>query len=466
MSFDLRPLGPVAHAYFSDNSRVACIEGPVGSAKSTASCLRLARHALEQHAGPDGIARSRFAIVRNTKRQLEDTTIKTWLQLFPENIYGEFVKQGGGMHTWQVKAESGQRIHAEFMFRALDDEKDVANLLSLEVTGFYFNEVREISESIITHAGRRSGRFPAQAAGGTRWQGWIADTNPWDTEHYLQDRFIDNPRPGWAHFLQPGGMDPDAENIENLPGGRQYYIDALADYSPEDADVYVHAKRGRTRAGKPIYSDYSDRIHCQKFELNPQLPLEIGLDFGRTPAATIGQRNPTGGTAIRRELVATNMGLVKFAEQLKRFLGENFPQFRIGRVTGDPSGVAEDAHDETAFQIFQAAGIHAQPAFTNELSTRIETVNKGFRTLDEGRPSLIIHPDCKVLRRACIDGYMYKKLAVAGNRYADKPDKNAWSHVAEALQYELLGNGAASSVIRGESSRRTIRVIQPTSDFG
>lgn len=127
MALDLKPLGPVAYAYYTDDARVSCIVGPVGSAKSTASCLRLARHALQQAPGPDGIARTRWAIVRNTKRQLWDTTLKTWLGIFDEATYGDF-KRTDGSHLWRVKREDGVPVEAEFMFRALDDEADVANL--------------------------------------------------------------------------------------------------------------------------------------------------------------------------------------------------------------------------------------------------------------------------------------------------------------------------------------------------
>src|SRR5690606_41775113 len=137
---DVGPLGPVAGAYFLDNSRVAVIEGPVGSGKTTASCLRLQRHAYQQIPGSDGIGRTRFAIVRNTKPQLRDTTIKTWLEVFPESIYGRFYT-GDTLHqVWEFRPKGhAWPIRAEFIFRALDDAADVANLLSLEVTGFYFN---------------------------------------------------------------------------------------------------------------------------------------------------------------------------------------------------------------------------------------------------------------------------------------------------------------------------------------
>ena len=144
------PLGPIAGAYYLDNSRVAIIEGPVGSGKSVASCLRLQRHAYEQAPSPDGIAYTRWIIVRNTKPQLKDTTIKTWLEVFPEAMYGQFLRGDNLAHYWRFRPRGYPNpIDAEFLFRALDDAADVANLLSLEATGFWFNECREIAEEIL-----------------------------------------------------------------------------------------------------------------------------------------------------------------------------------------------------------------------------------------------------------------------------------------------------------------------------
>lgn len=468
---NVAPLGPVAGAYYLDNSRVAVIEGPVGSGKSTASCLRLQRHAYEQVIGSDGFARTRWAIVRNTKKQLLDTTLKTWLQVFPEAMYGVFEKSAM-THHWRFRPQGfAHAIDAEFIFRALDDEADVADLLSLEVTGFWFNELREIIEEILTHAGRRCRYLNGDRP--STWSGWIGDTNSWDTQHFLQDRLVRNPRPGWKHFLQPGGMESSAENLENLEQseetlklpfddprrrerGRIYYVNALQDYSEEDARVYVHAQRGRTRSGKPIYTDYRDTVHCRPFELVKGIPLSIGLDFGRTPAAAIGQHMPTGQWRWRYELCAFDMGLKQFGEELKRFLAEKCFDFEVGNVTGDPAGNARDARDETAFDLLKAAGIIARPATTNEFSIRVEAVQGAFRRMADGQPGAIIHPDCKMLRDACIDRYHFRKLNVTGNRYAEEPDKNDWSHIAEAIQYGMLGGGEARVVMN-----RTGKIQRP-----
>lgn len=480
---NVAPLGPVAGAYYLDNSEVAVIEGAVGSGKTTASCLRLCRHAYEQIPSPDGIGRTRFAIVRNTKPQLLDTTMVTWKHVFPENVYGPIEKMS---QLWRFRPKgSPWPIEAEFIFRALDDPDDVANLLSLEVTGFYLNEVREADETIIGHLRARC-RYRNEERAPT-WRGWIGDTNSWDIDHWLEDRLVTNPREGWKHFRQPGGMEPNAENLENLEQteetlklpftdprrreqGRSYYRKLLVDYTKEEADIYVHALRAPTRTGKPIYTEFNERQHCRTFELSESLPLRIGMDFGRTPAAVVAQRDALGRWRVRYELCAFDMGLEKFAPELKRFLHDKFPRgFEIEQFTGDPSGDSEDAHDETAFTILKAAGFTmATPAETNEPSLRVGAVQDMLRRSSAGEPCLLIHPECKILRRACIDGYHYRKLKVAGDRYADKPDKNRYSHAAEALQYLLLGGGEGKALVRRTDRRggQRPRVITEYSELG
>ena len=459
------PLGPVAGKFFACNGELDVIVGPVGSGKSTASCLRTGRHAYGQKpfnygagAASRYIAKTRFAIVRNTKPQLRDTTMKTWFQVFPEALYGER-QVTDYQHRWRFRPQGFQHeIEAEFLFRGLDTEADVAELLSLEVTGFYFNEIRQAVQQVVAHARKRAGRFPPAEEGGCTWKGIFADSNAWHDQHWLHELFVNEPtRDKTANlFRQPSGLSPDAENLENLnqtpetaalpyddprrrEQGRLYYTQHS--YSPEDARVYIENEWGSTREGKPIYTEYRDLQHCQRFELDPRIPLDIGIDFGRTPAAAIGQCTPGGAWRIRWELCTEDTGIRKFGEMLARFLARVAPDFKIGRVTGDPSGIAKDGSEHTAFQLLAASGIICKPARTNDPSIRVEAVQGALRRTTEGVPALLIHPDCAILRTAMIDGYHYRRLTKTGNYYAEEPEKNDYSHVAEGLQYLLLGGG-------------------------
>jgi len=46
-------------------------------------------------------------------------------------------------------------------------------------------------------------------------------------------------------------------------------------------------------------------------------------------------------------------------------------------------------------------------------------------------------------------GYKYRRIQVGGDeRFKDAPDKNMYSHVAEALQYLMIGAGEARTLIK------------------
>ena len=479
----LAPLGPIAGAFCLDNSEVAAIMGPVGSAKTTSAILRIGRHAFEQQPY-EGIARTRFAVVRNTGPQLVDTTMKSWFKLFPSD--GKFRKYTSTTktQTWRFIPKGHKHIvHTEVIFRALDDEDDVANLLSLEVTGFLFNELREINTEILAHAGRRAGRYPGADLGGCTWRGWIGDTNPWAATSDLHEMFVADPRPGYKFFKQPGGMEPDAENLENLEQtretlllpwndprrreqGRTYYINALRDYKKSDADMFVHCKYGASRSGKPVYEAYDDNAHCKPFELlkgkdaaGVYVPIKIGYDnTGRTPAAIIAQRTDAGQWRLKYEFIGEGMGLQVHVKTLHRFLEEKIPGYRIERITCDPAGAAKDSGELDMRMIIQREfpGVMVVNARTNDIDTRIAAVDGPLRRLVNGEPAVLIDPACKILRTACLSKYQYRRLKIAGEeRYTEEPDKSAkpYADIADAVQYLMLGGGEGRVTSDGTNSK-------------
>ena len=93
-SLTYKPDGDVIKQFMKDTSFFRGLRGPVGSGKSVSCCVEILRRALEQKPSEDGIKRSRWAVIRNTNPQLKTTTIKTWLDWFPEQTWGKF--------TWSV----------------------------------------------------------------------------------------------------------------------------------------------------------------------------------------------------------------------------------------------------------------------------------------------------------------------------------------------------------------------------
>jgi hypothetical protein len=88
-------------------------------------------------------------------------------------------------------------------------------------------------------------------------------------------------------------------------------------------------------------------------------------------------------------------------------------------------------------------GVPVLNARTNDPATRIEAVDGAFRRMINGEPAVLIHPDCKILRTACLTKYQYRKLKIAGEeRYTEQPEKvTPWADIADAAQYLHLGGG-------------------------
>lgn len=477
LDWDYYPPGPRAAAFLKSNAFVRGIMGPYGSGKSVACCMEILRRAHEQKPNAAGVRRSRWAVIRNTYPELKTTTIKTWHEWVPKTV-GRWVDQGPPTHFIRT-----DEIDLEVMFIALDSPADVKKLLSLELTGAWMNEAREIPKAVLDGLTGRVGRFPSARDGGPSWSGIIMDTNPPDTDHWwyiiaerdtstergrqmveslakteemlVAEGLLEEGRALFEFFRQPGGLDPNAENKKNLPPG--YYHRQMAGKTEDWIKVYIDAEYGFVQDGKPIYPEFRDSIHVRDdLKATPGLALHIGIDFGLTPAAVIGQRTPMGAWNWIDELVTEDMGAKRFGELLASKLrgeyGVGQGGFTVASITGDPAGdIRAQTDEETPFRILAAAGIVAQPARTNDFLLRREAVANSLTRLIDGRPGLLISSQCRILRKGMAGAYRYRRLRVGNDdRFADKPDKNAYSHVCEAGQYMLVGGGEAQSIVRRE----------------
>lgn len=475
-SLNYKPDGVTLKAFMKSDAYVRGLRGPVGSGKSVCSCIEIMRRSLAQEPGPDGIRKTRWAVIRNTNPQLKTTTIKTWLDWFPEDVWGKF--------NWSPPFTHHIRrghLDMEVIFLALDRPEDVKKLLSLELTGAFINEAREVPKSIVDATTMRVGRFPSMKDGGPTWYGVIMDTNAPDDDHWWPIMAGEAPIPdhlsreeammlvkpdGWEFFNQPGGMiekkdkdgevigykmNPKAENRSNLTP--DYYSKTITGKTKTWIRVYVLNQLGNLSDGKAVYPDFDENVHIAKDGLVPAefIPITVGLDFGLTPSAIFGQ-NVRGRWLILRELVATDMGTVKFADVLRKFIAQEFPGHDKFIVWGDPAGDYRAQTDETTpFQLLRTAGIKARSAPTNDPSVRIGAVESVLTRMVDGQPAFLLDPSCVMLRRGFLGGYQYRRLQVSGERYESTPDKNKYSHPHDALQYLLCGGGESRKLLIGDN---------------
>lgn len=437
--------------FHRSDSFVRALMGPIGSGKSVACVIEMMRLSMLQLPNSEGIRKTRWVVVRNTYRELVDTTIQTFFDWFPEKL-GIYLKKDMKFTINQLLAD-GTTLHVEWLFRALDKPQDIKKLLSLEVTGGWLNEVREIPKAIMDMLIGRLGRYPNKRDGGATWFGLIVDTNPPDSDHWFYKLFEVNLPYNHALFRQPSGISPQAENVENLPNG--YYEKMQAGKDKEWINVYVHGNYGFIADGKPVYPEYMDDTHYtdETYIPDPALPIFVGIDFGLTPAATFGQQTAAGRWHFFDELVTEDMGAVNFGKLLNKQINHTYPDFTF-EIYADPAGDQRAQTDETTpFQILQAEGINAWPTYTNDPIIRREAAAAPMCRMDfAGNPGMALHPKCIMLRKALAGGYKYKRMAVAGQeRFQDKPDKGRYSHVADSHQYLLVGAGEGGKLISNDS---------------
>lgn len=193
---------PVAWAYRQDRSFAAFIVSGVGTGKTVPSLQRILDIGMEQAASSDGIRRSRFAVIRNTMPELRSTTAVTYQQIYPSDGFGDIIWRSPATH---MIAPRGSGVEIEVNLIALDKPKDVKKLLSLELTGAFVNECREVPRSIITRLTERVGRFGLSERPSS-WSGIWADSNPPDADHWLYEWHHRERPEGFEFFQQPPGV--------------------------------------------------------------------------------------------------------------------------------------------------------------------------------------------------------------------------------------------------------------------
>ena len=454
---------PTLEKFMLDGHLIRVAVGPLGSGKSMACIMELVRRACEQRPH-NGVRYTRFACVRNTLQQLRQTVLADITQYL-----GEVTSYYSTDSTVRLRFSlgDGTEVHSDFMLIPLDTKEDVRRLLSLQLTGAWVNELREVPLDIIRPLLGRCGRYPSKVNGGFTWRGIIADSNPWDTDSPYHDRLVLNPHRNWKLFHQPSGIGPTAENRDNLPPN--YYEDMMDERDSEFVAVHVESEWGTSNAGQAVFKrSFHAPSHVRNLQqvTNPHRPLIVGIDFGRTPSALIGQVDNYGRRIIYREVVSEDMGLVQFLEdKLLPALAQPPFASRHVIIVGDPAGGQQtQTRDESPFSILKDRGLKAYAASTNDPERRIIAVEKSLRGSSGGEPMLQISRDgCPTLIMAMGNKYRYRKKK--DGQLEERPEKlHPWSDICDALQYFCLGadQNLVGKLIDREHRRSIPRERMPT----
>jgi hypothetical protein len=482
-----QPDGAVLTDYFWDRSKLSVIQGPIQSGTSTASCHKIWALACEQAPDFDGVRRSRWIVTRDTYKDLRETTIKTWLEWFSESDWGPMLRSEPASHVLRNIDQNGQwkliqhpsgdgtSVDCEVIFLALPDP-DIAErvLASYEITGFFRNEGQFCEKRVIDELLSRCARYPSKRNGpGASWYGGFVDLNAPSEGHWIpymrgdlpipadwteeQRKVFDKPD-GWVFYVQPPGLIEKIVDgqiayeintkAENQKHTRQSYTEIAAGKDKEWIDQRILNKVGTYLNGKQVYPMFFATDHVSRVDISPiyELPLIVGLDFGREPAAAFCQCI-NGKWVFLSELIGSNESAEEFAPRVKRHLAQFYPGMKA-EFWGDPrGGDAGQNTNTTAFDIFQAHGIRVLPATTdNNPELRRSSVGAVLNR----RNGLRINPKCITAKAGFAGGYHYPKIKGTG-MFATRPRKNVFSHIIEAFENAVLGGGEGDALLQPTS---------------
>ena len=488
---DYRPV-PTIDAFHIHPGQVRGIVGPVGSGKTTGATWDVCRYLPLHLAMEWGYKRSKWVIVRNTYDELIDTTQATVFEWFG---WGRYQKQRK-IYTLVHDDEEFGRFEVELLFRSCDRIQDLKKFKSLEVTGYWIDESIEVAGDIKRILKTRIGRYPSSKqaenwykarfhqvpehlyelktlADGTIQKAFktprfgIETTNPPDVEHETYSEFkwqndVPGPVPEKAPLKNHYGFwQPARENEANLRAG--YYDDLIADYAdhPDWLEMYVEGKPGVIIIGKLVYNNFKRGYHVAKASLIwSGIPLIRGWDnSGNIPACTVVGVPAPRVVHVYKEINQDKMNIVQFTKYAVHQCNMAFPGAEW-IDWGDPAGEQKYSTKEGGWtsnaRLMRENGVEVKSSEQNP-AARYNAVDDQLAIID----GLLIDPSCVRLINGFMGGYHYKEIGAGTGIYQDKPDKNRFSHIHDALQYamvRIIGNNKRGTK-GGKWKRRNRRAM-------
>lgn len=491
--------GPISDAFLLSRAFIKVIIGPVGSAKTMTALRALQRVATVQKGRLDdrGVLwrKARVGVIRETYPNIEKNTLPSWFDIFPEAL-GKFTWKAPYTHRLQLILDEdadGNAIDVcdfEIEFRAIGDRSVEEACRGWQVAAVMVDEADLQPPELLAFLTGRVGRGGIDASmmvdpqiilslNAPYMDNWVYGLAVEKNLGQISDelREILGDRELLEVFIQPGGREPDAENLHNLPPG-YYQVQAAANvHRPDYVARMIDNKFVPMQHGQPVNPQFDYRRHVRKLEYDPRRPLIVGVDQGLFAAAVASQRTIMGQLRTLREAVMfredgrslAKIGPSAAGAMVRTMIAENFPNLHPDnlRIVADPAAWAaidrEDAELDWIKAFQKALGHRVRKAKTNKAALRNEAIWAAMSEHD----GYLVDPSCKHLIRGHLGGYHYRKAEVGeGGRetrgHLEIAD-TIHTHVCDAEQYAAIEGEHVVADIQGKPRRRG--VVRLDSDF-
>jgi hypothetical protein len=441
--------GPTAIRFHNSIARVKVAWGPVRSGKSTAACWRifLKAHELAQK----GVA-LKAVILRDTYRNLEDTTLKTWMEWFGQC---GVLKRKQSVTDFMLRTPGSELWH-DVLFRHGQTAVDASAFLSSDYGIIFLEEAAPaFTPSGLVSPGIAEEVFDLAITRlvqtGVDNPELVITCNPPTPQHWVNRRIISAPlddlrNRNWWHFFFPA-----AENEMNLRPG--YYDELRAQLKGKDHILrrFVEGEIVAIYPGMPVFAkDFRQQIHVR----DELLPIDgdsiiFGFDAGEsiTPAAVWLQIDAHGRVLVLQELQAgytderlrEGIGTREFAKIIKQITAQRFPHCKPGLVYADPAVSHRQPGDTLApvKEILEAEGFVIEES-ERDIPSRIESIRERLQTFISGEPSILFsRSGCPILIEALSGAYRYRTIQDATRIIGAEPVKDMYSNPIDALGYAL-----------------------------
>lgn len=481
--------------FHESDAKIKLVVGPFGSGKSCMLMNDALFYCLAQKPAPDGVRYTRIAVIRGTYPELQSTTRKSLEEVFPSafgsmNASGApisghyFFPVGDGSYDYKEQGRpwqegDGTYCNVEIEMYAVPDEPATHKVRSLSVSFALINEGTSVTKEVVAALMGRVGRYPPESMGGCSYSGILIDTNQPVQGHFLLD-YIEHPLPGWAIFKQPPAVfkhehddrtvtyevNRNAENLCNLGSAKkpddfdlwdeqhkhEWLIQRGMSYYQTQIDTWLKGGRDDmvdslfcmmdvpVQDGKPVFTLFNYKIHVAHDEIQP-IPYKnviVGYDTSGIHPATVFMQDHNGKWVVLDELYGEDMGMEAFLDKaLMPLISTKYYNCNLV-VSCDPANAKDSYTGLSPSQHLQERGLPVYMPKTNDPKTRVNAVES---LLNKNVGGLLISSNCKFLIKAMQGGYHYKRMRLTGsveNAYDSRPEKNKYSHIADALQYAAL----------------------------